>query len=282
MTLCEMAVKEVAGGTITCEPIAMQQKIVHVIWENELLDDYAASAQAGDKINRLREVDVAIVIAVDEKHRRLPRFNGGDRGRLVSELGQLLRNVFAIPIIRGPIVNAVEVYPGGEDIRIAREAHGREEPAVATAPKANSRGIDIGAALKVFSSGDDVFVFGGAAAGTPWSFAKGATVADAAAIVDREHNVSAASEILIHRVGIRVVIHVVPAEKHLAYRPAVHEDEGGLLFLSTSIRRKKELAVNFDAIGGVENYLLRRDQLLGWKVGGPGFGGERTCNVLPG
>src|SRR5258706_12626870 len=211
-----MAVKEIAGGSISGEPVAMQQKIVHVIRENELLDNDAASAQARDEIDRLREVDVAIVIAVDEKHRRLPCFDGGDWRRLVSELGQRRRNVLSIPIVRGPIVNAVEIDAGSEDIRVTREAHRGEEPTVTATPKADTRRIDIGPALKIFSGGDDVSVFGGAAACATRRFSEGTAITNAAAIVHREQNVPTPAQTPIHPVGIRWVIHVAPAAPNFA------------------------------------------------------------------
>src|SRR5439155_17704358 len=44
----------------------VQQKIVHVIGKNELFDLDAFFAEAGDEIHRLREVDVAVVVAVDK------------------------------------------------------------------------------------------------------------------------------------------------------------------------------------------------------------------------
>ena len=50
-------------------------------------------------------------------------------------------------------------------------------------------------------------------------------VADAAAIVHRQHDVALAREPLIHRVGVPVVVVVVPAEQHLPARAAVEEDQ---------------------------------------------------------
>ena len=127
-------------------------------------------------------------------------------------------------------MDAVHVDPGGEKIGIAGEAHGREIAAVASAPKTDALSVDVGAGLQIFSSGDDVLIFAGAATGAIGSFAESATVADAAAIVDGENDVAAIGEILIHRVGIRVVVHVMPAEEHLAHGAAVNEDERGAFF----------------------------------------------------
>src|ERR1035441_5406176 len=54
-------------------------------------------------------------------------------------------------------------------------------------------------------------------------------VADAAAVVDGEHHVSLAGQILVHGVSLVVVIHVVPAQQHLPPRSPVHEDHGRVL-----------------------------------------------------
>src|SRR6266567_1846763 len=46
-------------------------------------------------------------------------------------------------------------------------------------------------------------------------FASLHAVADPAAVIHRQHHVAAAREILVQRVGIAVVIHVVPTQEHL-------------------------------------------------------------------
>src|SRR5439155_17068589 len=109
-------------------------------------------------------------------------------------------------------------------IGIAGEAHGREIAAVASSPKTDALSVDVGAGLQIFSSGDDVLIFAGAAAGAIRSFAEGAAVTDAAAIVDGENDVAAIGEVLIHGIGIRVVVHVMPAEEHLTHGATVNED----------------------------------------------------------
>jgi hypothetical protein len=53
------------------------------------------------------------------------------------------------------------------------------------------------------------------------------SIADAEAIIDRQHHKAMRREILIHRIGVRVIVHVVPAQHHLPRRPAMHEDDGG-------------------------------------------------------
>src|SRR5262249_17120845 len=134
----------------------------------------------------------------------------------MGELDQIGRNVLAIPVVRRPIVNAVRIDASSEEIRVAAEAERGEITAVTAAPEPDALRLDLGAALQIFSGGDNVLIFGRATASAPRSFAKCTTVADAAAIVDSKRDVTMVSQKLIHGVGIRVVIHVVPAEEHLA------------------------------------------------------------------
>src|SRR5260370_15422386 len=157
--LFEATVEEIAGGAIVGELIAVEEKIVHVVGKDELLDGYTASAQAGDEVDRLGEVDAAVVIAVDEKDRRFPGVDRSDRRRLVSELGQLRWNIFAIPIVGGPVVNAVEVHAGSENIGVARQTHGGEESAVTATPQAHPPRVHTRPPLKIFSAATDFPLF---------------------------------------------------------------------------------------------------------------------------
>src|SRR5579864_928066 len=114
--LFQMAVEEIGGSAIAGKPVAIQQEIVNVVGENKLLDGDAAGAQPGDEVDGLREVDVTVVVAVDEKHWRLPGVHRSDRGRFVGQLGQLCRNVLAVPVVGGPVVDAVEINASRENI----------------------------------------------------------------------------------------------------------------------------------------------------------------------
>src|SRR6266446_422401 len=100
----------------------------------------------------------------------------------------------------------MEIHAGGKDVGVARQTEGGEVASVASSPQADTRWVNIGPALKIFSTSDDVFVFAGAAACTARSFTERAAIAYAAAVVDRQHDVAAAGQILVHRVGICVVI----------------------------------------------------------------------------
>src|SRR3954471_10395270 len=133
-----MAIEEVGGGVISGQPVAIQKKIVDIVGENQLFERYAARAQPGDEIDGLREIDIAIVVAVDEEHGRLPGVDRSDRGRVVGELGELGRNILAVPIVGGPIVDAVKIDTGGKNVGVAAEAEGGEVSPVASTPEANA------------------------------------------------------------------------------------------------------------------------------------------------
>src|SRR5205814_6653067 len=125
--------------------------------------------------------------------------------------------------------------------------------------------VDVGTALQEFSRGDNILIFGCAATSAARRFAEGAAVADAAAVIERENDVAAAGEILIHGIGIRVVVHVVPAEKHLANRPTVKKNQRGTLFAWLCAHGNKELAVDFEAVSRFEDGLLGSDKSVGGK-----------------
>ena len=50
-------------------------------------------------------------------------------------------------------------------------------------------------------------------------------------VIHRKHSVAFAGQILIHRVGVVVILHVMPSKQHLPDRSAVREDESGSAFL---------------------------------------------------
>src|SRR5690349_8317864 len=128
----------------------------------------------------------------------------------MSELGQLGRDVLAVPVVGRPIVHAVKIDAGRKDVGVARQSQCGEVATVAAAPQAYPSRIDVCARLQIFSGGNHVLVFAGAAARAAGGFAKCAAVADPAAVIHGEDHVAAAGKILVHTVGIRVVVHVVP------------------------------------------------------------------------
>jgi len=82
----EFSVEEIGGGVISREPVFVQKEVVDFIREDELFDFDVAGAETRDEIDRLREINVAIVIAVNEERGRFPSVDGSDRRRVVREL----------------------------------------------------------------------------------------------------------------------------------------------------------------------------------------------------
>ena len=103
-------------------------------------------------------------------------------------------------------------------------------------------------------------------------FAEIQAVADAAAVIHRQHHEAAVGEVLVHRVGVHVVIHGMPAEQHLAPRAAVKEDHRGRAAAGFPVRRQKKLSVDGEAVGARENHLLRRHHPANREIGRDGFG----------
>src|SRR5438477_9448748 len=81
----EFAVEEIGGGVISREPVFVQKEVVDFIREDELFDFDVAGAEARDEIDGLREVNVAVVVAVNEERGRFPSVDGSDGRRVVRE-----------------------------------------------------------------------------------------------------------------------------------------------------------------------------------------------------
>ena len=79
-----MAVKKIAGRMVSSQPIAVQKKSVHVVGKNQLFDFHVFRPQPRHQIDGLREVHIAIVVAVNEEHRRTPGIYVGDRRRAMG------------------------------------------------------------------------------------------------------------------------------------------------------------------------------------------------------
>ena len=113
---------------------------------------------------------------------------------------------------------------------------------------------------QISTCSEDVVVLAGSVASVVHGFAEVESIADAAAVVDREYDVAVAGQVLVHRIGVGVVLHGMKAEQHLTARSAVEEDEGGCRLPSWRWRAE-ELSVEFEAIGGREEHLFGRDEV---------------------
>ena len=112
---------------------------------------------------------------------------------------------------------------------------------------------------RYFAAGEDVLVFGVAAAVGVRRRAERAAVADAAAVVDRQHDVALVREPLIDAVGPVVELHVVIAGHHLPNRSAVHEDDRRTPLAGLEVLRQEELVVDLEAVGRLGEDDLRLD-----------------------
>src|SRR5260221_13119314 len=110
----ESAVEEIGGGVIGGKPVFVQKEVVDFVREDKLFDFDVAGAETRDEVDGLREVNVAVIVAVNEEHGRFPSVDGSDGRRVVREFRQFGWNVFAVPVVGGPVVDAVHVDARGE------------------------------------------------------------------------------------------------------------------------------------------------------------------------
>src|SRR5204863_10148889 len=123
------------------------------------------------------------------------------------------------------------------------QAHGGQESAVRSAPKTDPLRIDVIERLQKFRARDYILVFRCAAPHRFWRLAKGAAVHDAEAVIHREHGVTFARQILVHRIGVVVILHVMKTEEHLPDGSTVREDESWPA--SRFFFWREQLAMNF-------------------------------------
>ena len=224
--------KEIDRRVIAAQPGGMPQETVDLVGQDELLEIHALLAERIRHRDRLAEIHIAIVVAVNQQHRRAPRTHARHRRRFERRAAASSRappaEFAAAMATCTPIVDAVEIHAGGKQARSARQPERRQVAAVRPAPQADPRRVDVGARAQIESRALHVVKLTGAARAIIDRLAEVEPVADAAAIVDGEHDVSLAGQVLIHRVRIVVVVHVVPAQQHLPPRSAVHEDQGGM------------------------------------------------------
>ena len=185
---------------------------------------------------------------MNEEHRRAPGADRSHGRRLVRQLGELRRDVLAIPIVGGPIMHSVQIHTGGEQIGIAPEPHGRQISAVASAPESDAPRIHIVPRLQIMPRGDDILVFRCSPPRAARRHAERAPVPNTAAIIQHQHDVSAAREVLIHGVGIRVVVHVMPAQQHLPNRAAVQKNDRRPPFAGLEPRGQEKLRVQLEPV----------------------------------
>src|SRR5216683_3051722 len=90
--------EELRRRVVGREPVRVGQKIMDLVRENELLEGYALAPQGLGELDRLAELHVAVVVAVDQQHRRAPILHIRDRRGFEGELRsvRLLRGIIGI------------------------------------------------------------------------------------------------------------------------------------------------------------------------------------------
>ena len=101
-----------------------------------------------------------IVVALDQQHRRAPSLDIG-HGRSF-ECHAIVRRGGRYVQLGGPIVHAVEIDSGAEEIGRASQGHGGEVAAVGAAPGADARGVDIAARPQIDARALNVVVLAAA------------------------------------------------------------------------------------------------------------------------
>src|SRR5262249_40080277 len=91
-----------------------------------------------------------------------------------------------------PVVDAVQGYPRREEIRCAGKSEGRQVPTIRSAPDCDTRGVDIGTSAQIQAGALHVIEFACASGAEVQCFTKIASVSDAAAVVNRQDDVSLA------------------------------------------------------------------------------------------
>ncbi len=173
---------------------------MYLVGEDEFVDGDVAGAESFGEDGGLRVGYVGVVVAMDQEDGRAPAIDGGDGrtgagfggdGVLLGE-GALLRAGAQLPVGRVvfeiPVVHAVEVDASGEEVGVAGQGEGGEIAAVAAAPDADALGIDTGKRAKVFCGGKDIVIFRAAVRACVLALAEVETIANAATVVDREHD----------------------------------------------------------------------------------------------
>ena len=70
--LLQLVIEETTGRIVGIHPVAPEQEVVDVVREDQLFERHALRPQPLNQIRGLGEVHVAIIIAVDQQHWRLP------------------------------------------------------------------------------------------------------------------------------------------------------------------------------------------------------------------
>src|SRR6476661_9428922 len=136
----------------------------------------------------------------------------------------------------------MKVSPRCKNVGVTSQCQRRQKSAIGSAPEPNPLRIDGCLAQKKPGPGHNVFILGGPSPTRVLGLPESAAIHDSQSIIYREHDVPLAGQVLIHRVGVVVVVHVVEAEHHLPHRSTMSEDQSRAGLVSSW--RDEQLAVN--------------------------------------
>src|SRR5262249_50085585 len=150
----------------------------------------------------LREGHLRVVVAVNHQHGRAPGLDRGDRRGLPGQFrhfGTFEHVVGRLEIADDdvPVVHAVDVHAGGEQVRGAGQAERGQVAAVRAAPQPAAVRIDVGPLSQVAGGPDHVVELTGASGAVGGGLAEVEAVADAAAVVERQHHEAAQRQVLV-------------------------------------------------------------------------------------
>ncbi len=152
----------------------------------------------------------------------------------------------------------MEIDPGGEHVAVPRQRQRGQVTAPATAPDADPRRVDLAARGEPFRPGQHVAIFRGAAARDLGRVAEGAAIAGAAAVIDREHVITLAGEVLVQDIGVGIIERLVEARQHLPARAAMDMDQRRMLARAAGVEQR---GMDHHAVRGGEGDRLRRDEV---------------------
>src|ERR1700678_1031550 len=109
-------------------------------------------------------------------------------------------------------MNAVHVNAGGKQIGSSSQRQRSQVTTVAATPRADACSIHEGPAFQIESGAQHVVKLTCSRGAIIERTAEVESIADAAPVVHTEHDIAEAGQILVHGVGIRVILHVMPAE----------------------------------------------------------------------
>src|SRR5580700_10393119 len=83
----EMPAEEVCCEAVGCDPAFVHEEAVDLVGEDVLFELDSLCAQGCGHLHGLAEGNVAVVVTLDEQHRRLPGFDGSHGRGLEGEFG---------------------------------------------------------------------------------------------------------------------------------------------------------------------------------------------------